>query len=322
MQRNLVWFRNDLRLSDNPALYHACQQNQAVIAIYIATPEQWQRHDDAAVKIDFWRRNLHVMQADLAKLNITLHYFQVDDYQKIPKLIETICRQWQISTLFFNHDYPVNEQQRDNKVIERCQQLNVNCHVYHDQLLLTPKSVTTKAGEPFKVFTPFSKQARQQIGSELQLYPRPQQQQLILTKTLDEECALDLIDWPTISTKLKQFWPAGESEAQARLIKFSQNKIADYQHNRDIPSLRATSKLSAYLASGVISARQCWRASVQYCEQNDGVRTWQNELLWRDFYKHVLIDYPQVSKHKPWKADTDAIPWRDRKSTRLNSSHT
>ncbi|MDT8371642.1 MAG: deoxyribodipyrimidine photo-lyase [Gammaproteobacteria bacterium] len=310
MQGNLVWFRNDLRLSDNPALYHACQQNQAVIAIYIATPEQWQRHDDASVKIDFWRRNLQQIQHDLAQLNITLHYFQVNDYQKIPKLIETICKQWQILNLFFNHDYPVNEQQRDNNVIERCQQLNVNCHVYHDQLLLTPKSVTTKTGKPFKVFTPFSKQARQQIGSELQLYPRPQKQQLILTKTLNEQCGLDQLDWPTISTKLKQFWPAGESEAQTRLSKFCQNKIADYQHNRDIPSSRATSKLSAYLASGVISARQCWQATVQYCEQNDGVRTWQNELLWREFYKHVLIDYPQVSKHKPWKADTDAIPWR------------
>jgi len=310
MQHNLVWFRNDLRLSDNPALFHACQHNQSVTAIYIATPKQWQQHDDAAIKIDFWRRNLELIQQELTELNISLHYFQVDDYEQIPNLIAKICQQWQIDTLFFNHEYPVNEQQRDDKVIESCQQHNVNCQTFHDQVLLTPKSVRTKAGEAFKVFTPFSKVARQHLEIELQLYPRPSKQQLTVTKPINEECKLDEIAWPTISTQLKQYWPAGESAAVARLNKFCQQRIANYQHSRDIPSLRGTSKLSAYLTSGVISVKQCWLATIQYCEQNDGVRTWQNELLWRDFYKHVLIDFPHVSKHKPWKLHTDNIAWR------------
>ena len=80
MSQQLVWFRNDLRIKDNPALFHACQAGQPVTAIYIATPHQWQKHDDAAVKIDFWRRNLSELQQSLTKLNINLHFFEVSSY--------------------------------------------------------------------------------------------------------------------------------------------------------------------------------------------------------------------------------------------------
>jgi deoxyribodipyrimidine photo-lyase len=75
MSVNLVWFRNDLRVNDNPALFHACDDGQPVVAIYIATPEQWQRHDEAPIKRDFWRRNLVALREQLATLNIELHFF-------------------------------------------------------------------------------------------------------------------------------------------------------------------------------------------------------------------------------------------------------
>jgi deoxyribodipyrimidine photo-lyase len=310
VSHQLVWFRNDLRVSDNPALYHACQQGKSVSAIYIVNPDQWREHDDADVKIDFWKRNLAYLKNSLAALNIELHFFQVDSYHQIPSLIKIICQQWEIEQLYFNHEYSINECFRDQNVIDSCKQIGVEHQNYHDQLLLLPATVRTKTGTPFKVFTPFSKQAKQQLVQSLYLYPSPIIQTAINVTELKEECHLDYIAWPIISKDIHAFWPAGEEHAFSRVANFCQNSISDYKNNRDIPSLGGTSRLSPYLASGIISVRQCWNASWQYCEANDSVHTWQNELLWREFYKHILIDYPHVSRHKPWKAHTDNIEWR------------
>jgi deoxyribodipyrimidine photo-lyase len=310
MSHQLVWFRNDLRVSDNPALYHACQQSKAVSAIYIATPHQWLEHDEADVKIDFWRRNLLCLQNALAELNIELHFFQVDSYQQIPFLIETICQQWEIERIHFNHEYPINEGLRDQNVIDSCRKITVEYQNYHDQLLLPPSTVRTKTGTPFKVFTPFAKEAKQQLEQSLYLYPTPPPQKAITLPELAEESGLKNIIWPNISQDIQHFWPAGEHHAFSRLVNFCQKTIGNYKQHRDIPSLGGTSRLSPYLASGIISIRQCWNASWQYCEPSDSLHTWQNELLWREFYKHVLIDYPYVSRHKPWKPLTEKIEWR------------
>lgn len=308
----LVWFRNDLRTSDNPALYHACQSAQPVIAIYIATPQQWHQHDDAAVKLDFWRRNLVQLEKDLAALNIELQFFQLDSYQQIPDLIATICQQWTVNKVHVNAEFPVNECQRDANVIERCQGSGVAYQEHHDQLLLPPASIRTKTGTPYKVFTAFSTQARQRLVTPPSLYPMPDACEKIsdnATKSLSEQCQLADIPWPTVSKKIQTFWPAGQQQALTRLTEFCQQPIQHYNADRDTPSLAGTSRLSPYLASGILSVAQCWHATL-HCEMSDGVHIWQNELLWREFYKHTLVDFPQVSKHKPLKLQTEQIEWR------------
>lgn len=198
----LVWFRNDLRTLDNPALYHACQSKQPVIAIYIATPQQWRLHNDAAVKIDFWRRNLVQLEKDLAALNIKLHFFHVDSYQQIPDLVATICQQWAIKQVHVNAELAVNECQRDADVIERCQDSGVAYQEHHDQLLLPPASIRTKTGTPYKVFTAFSAQARQRLATLPSLYPAPDPCEKLsdkATKKLSGQCQLADIAWPTVS---------------------------------------------------------------------------------------------------------------------------
>lgn len=312
MNPELVWFRNDLRTLDNPALFHASKSTKPVIAIYIATPEQWLSHDDAPAKIDFWRRNLADLKKSLAELNISLHFFEVARYHHIPKLIISICQQWQISTLHFNQEYPVNEQHRDQAVSNACHQISVACQTYHDQLLFAPKSVRTKAGDPFKVFTPFAKQAKLQLPHSIDLLAAPVKQKNMQARQLADEKELNQLSWPDINQSIQTLWPTGEKVANDNLIQFCQSKaIHTYKTNRDIPFIRGTSFLSPYLASGVISIKQCWLATKRYCQNSDGVVVWQNELLWREFYKHVLIDNPHISKHKAWKDHTKAIPWRN-----------
>ena len=311
MRNQLVWFRNDLRVHDNPALFYASESGESTIAIYIATPEQWQLHDDAANKIDFWRRNLQCLYTSLAELNITLHFFQVQTYQEVPELITSICRQWDINQLHFNQQYAVNEQKRDRHVVDACVQIDVQAQSYNEQLLLIPKSIRTKVGAPFKVFTPFARQARLQMQEPMVMLPAPKKQQAIKLARMPEELELTEVSWVSVENTVQKMWLAGEDSAAAILSQFYKNDIQSYEHNRDIPSVSGTSQLSPYLACGVISIKQCWHATESYCASSDSVTVWQNELLWREFYNHILIDYPQISKHKPWKIKTDTIQWRD-----------
>ena len=128
---------------------------------------------------------------------------------------------------------------------------------------------------------------------------------------LREELELQDVSWVSVGKAVQDMWPAGEESAEVKLIHFYENNIQSYEQNRDSPSVSGTSQLSPYLASGVISIKQCWHATTHYCGRSDSVIVWQNELLWREFYNHILIDYPQISKHKPWKIKTDTIQWRD-----------
>jgi deoxyribodipyrimidine photo-lyase len=155
----LHWFRSDLRLHDNLAL-SAAQAAGPVVALYIATPQQWRTHDDALVKQDYWRRNLHVLETELRERGVPLLYVEVPSYRE----------------------------------------------------------------------------------------------------------------------------------------------------QRDVPSVDGTSRLSPALAAGALSIRECWRRAPW--QESEGALVWQNELLWRDFYKYVMWHYPHVCKKLAWRGDVGHVPWR------------
>jgi deoxyribodipyrimidine photo-lyase len=315
MNTQLVWFRNDLRADDNSALIQAMNAGPAV-AVYIATPAQWQMHDDAPIKIDFWRRNLQELESSLQAMNVPLYYFQLDSYAEVPALIENILKNWGIAALHCNAEYPVNECVRDDAVKAVCTNNSTTFHIYEDQCLLPPDFVLTAEGNPFKVFTPFAKKSRLILESSgpvksygINISESAEKFQKELT-ALDSQCGLDDIDWPQAEPEWQQLWPAGEKAAKQCLDEFIESKIDNYKEARDIPSLNGTSTLSPYLTSGVISVRACWEAA-ESIKQNSSAATWRNELLWRDFYKYVLYHYPYVCKHQPWNSQYKSIPWRE-----------
>ncbi|MAM70363.1 MAG: deoxyribodipyrimidine photolyase [Gammaproteobacteria bacterium] len=313
MSRQLCWFRNDLRVQDNSALIQALNAGETV-GIYIATPQQWQMHDDAPIKIDFWRRNLEVLQNELAKLQVPLLFFQVKDYQEIPALIEKIIEQYSIAGVHYNIEYPLNERRRDAAVEKVCDKHKVKAVAYEDQCLLPPDLVFTKQGQPFKVFTPYARASRELLEtagsvSAYGLEPDSLSQEKPALATLDIACKLNDIDWPEEQGNWAKRWPAGEQHANRQLRHFVEHSIADYQEDRDKPALEGTSSLSPYLCSGIISVRACWEAAVS-AGSNASIRTWCNELLWRDFYKYVMHHFPHVCMHQAWNDKYDNVPWR------------
>ncbi|MFL2849276.1 MAG: cryptochrome/photolyase family protein [Pseudohongiellaceae bacterium] len=316
MYNQLCWFRNDLRVRDNPAFSSALETGPTY-AIYIATPGQWQLHDDAPIKIDFWRRNLIELKRELQKLDVDLLIFEVASYKQIPELINKVLQQLNIAQLHYNREYPLNERMRDQLVDSECSKLKVSISSFDDLLLGPPQFVLNKSGSPFKVFTPFARKALIEIQNSSNLLNTPiriekNRELPPMPSRLEDQVEITSINWPEAKSQWELHWPAGESAACDRLEAFIQNQISAYKEQRDKPSVNATSQLSAYLTAGVISAADCWRAAQKYFD-NTGVETWQNELLWREFYRYTVVHFPHVCMHKSYRENTDHIPWRHNK---------
>lgn len=310
----LVWLRSDLRIQDNSALTAALQAGPTV-AVFLLSPKQWQEHDDAACKVDFWLRNLAALQRNLAALNLPLLIRHADDWQQAPEVIASLCRDLNVDAVHVNCEYGVHENQRDLAVGAQLVDQGVLFHSHFDQLLFKPGSILTQSGSYFKVFSQFRKVCYQRLESALpHCLATPSKQAPLPIQS--DELPISIQGFEPPPAELQVLWPAGEQAAQQRLESFAEDAMADYLTSRDYPALTGTSQLSPYLAAGVLSVRQCLHAALaanqgEFASGNQGVVTWINELLWREFYTHVLVGYPKVSMHRAFKAETEHLVWRD-----------
>ncbi len=309
----LFWLRSDLRTSDNTALAAAMAAGPTV-ALYLVTPRQWLAHDDAPCKVDFWLRNLAELSTRLGALNVPLVIREVDDWQAVPDALLNVCREHGMQRLHYNEEYGVNEQRRDQAVAARLEAADIRVRSYLDQLLFTPGSVQTQSGSYFKVFSQFRKACLARLSVSLPACEPVPAAQAPLGIASDPVPAA-VTGFPRPTDYLRALWPAGEAFAQRRLAAFVEDDLNEYHQRRDLPAEPGTSQLSAYLAAGVISIRQCLHAALGYNQGeldsgSTGATTWINELLWREFYKHILVGYPRVSMHRAFRPETEALPWR------------
>ena len=309
----LLWLRTDLRVSDNSALAAAMSAGPTV-ALYLITPGQWHAHDDAPCKVDFWLRNLAELSLRLSELNVPLLIRTVQDWQAVPAVIADLCGTHEIGTLHVNDEYGVNEQRRDEAVAEALRKTPTSMRRHLDQLLFAPGTITTQSGGYFKVFSQFRKVCYARLAGSLPAcLPVPDRQASLPIANDSVPQTVDGFAQP--SDYLRSLWPAGEDFAQLRLAQFAEDDLADYQQRRDFPAEPGTSQISAYLAAGVVSPRQCLHAALranrgEHDSGNPGAVTWINELLWREFYKHILVGYPHVSMGRGFRRETEALPWR------------
>lgn len=312
MNTHLVWFRNDLRVNDNPALTAACQDIDAdVVAIFIATPNQWSYHHMAPKQAAFIYDNLLFLQESLAELGIPLLYQQCDDFKQSLNLLTKLCQAYKITSLFYNYQYEVNELQRD-QAIQQLLADKVSCYGYHGNLLLPPLTIMTGNNTMYKVFTPFKKVFLEKLLKiKPQVYIKPKKRQTKIKPNLVKAFDYALESYEYID--------AGEPAALQQLAIFCDDLVVDYGKTRDLPAINGTSKLSAYLTIGVLSPNQCLhelqhRYPLFWQYPQSGAACWFNELVWREFYSHLLVAYPKLSKEKPFMEWTDQIVWRNNKA--------
>ncbi|MHC8317828.1 deoxyribodipyrimidine photo-lyase [Pseudomonas sp. LB3P31] len=310
----LIWLRSDLRLHDNTALSAAAARGPCV-ALYLLSPLQWLEHDDAPCKVDFWLRNLGELSRSLGELNIPLLIRTASHWDEASKVLLDLCQQLKIDAVHVNEEYGVHESRRDEQVAEALRATDIDFYSYLDQLFFKPGSVLTKTGTYFQVFSQFRKVCYERLHRSLPgRVPAPAPQNPMNIKS--DKVPVSVEGFATPSEHLRSLWPAGEAEAQRRLDTFVDAQIDYYKSERDFPAKPGTSQLSAYLAAGVISPRQCLHAALQsnqgeFESGKVGSVTWINELLWREFYKHILVGYPRVSRHRAFRPETEALAWRD-----------
>lgn len=318
MKKALVWFRRDLRVHDNPALFHACANAaEGVIAVFILTPEQWKKHDDAPAKIDFWLRCLKPLSESLAALNIPLLIRKTSTFDGCADVICRLAKKYQSDSVFVNREYEVNEVSRDLKTETSLARIGVSMRHFHDRVIVPPEDVRTGDGRIYSVFTPFRRVWEPLAFDNLKVLRKPKKQK---ETNVPLSRVPGRVEGFAAQGPSAELWPAGEREAQRRLRKFCK-RISLYGDERDFPALDGTSVLSPYLTAGAISPRQCLAAALKTGNyeigKKSGASVWISELSWRDFYTHVLVGFPRVSKHLPFKPKTDQIAWRHQESELL-----
>ena len=309
---SLIWLRNDLRIYDNPALFSAVKSGPCA-AIYLLTPQQWDIHDVSPVKRAFIVRHLRSLEKDLSKLNIPLIVLNCGHFSKLPNALLKTGKALQVKQCFYNHEYELNESRCADQVKALLNKSGIECHAFHDQCIVQPGQIKTKTGDDYKVFTAFK---RAFIASYRQrarkLIKRPAKQ----AKTVIDS-DLSILDKLKLDTSKDVLWPVGESTAHAHLKKFIDSKITHYQQRRDIPSVDATSILSHWLSVGALSTTQCLhdvlqtQADALSMDNSSGAATWISELIWREFYRHLLVAFPDLCRNKPFIKNTDKLPWNN-----------
>lgn len=307
----LVWLRNDLRLGDNPALLGAAAPRRGVLAVAALTPEQWRAHDESPARLAFWLANLRALQADLAAHNIGLQLLSAAGYAELPQQLLALARETRVSGLWFNREYALNEVRRDQAVTQAFDAAGITVHPCDGDAMVPPGRLTTQAGTPFRIFTPFARAWHRELAATaMQPLPRPARQPAPAPGA-PVVIPTELPGWrPGYRDDL---WPAGGTSALRRLQDFLDGTHSDYAAQRDFPGDAGTSRLSPYLSCGVLSARQCLAGVAARASGPEWMDDpWVNEIAWRDFFRHLIAAFPGLSRWRPFRPEIEArIQWRN-----------
>ena len=303
MNLALVWFRQDLRLSDHPALAAAASKG-AVIPLYILdddAPGEW-RWGGAS---RWWLH--HSLRALGAAAPLVLRCGRSED------VLRHVITSSGATALHFTRDYAPWSGALEQRVKALCDDLGVSCHRHGGYLLHEPESIRNGQGEPYKVYTPFSRAC---FAAGEPRAPRPAPQILWAQHVL----ASDLLEsWGLLpkrqnwATGFEVAWQPGESGAQALLAHFIDEALAHYAEGRDRPDKPFISRLSPHLHWGEISPHQVWHAIRAAAARQEGradqsAEKFLKELLWREFANHLLHHWPTFPT-KCFRPEFEAFPW-------------
>jgi deoxyribodipyrimidine photo-lyase len=315
MSTAIVWFRQDLRCQQNPALQLACAHHDKIIPIYI-------QENDSKLSMGsaqkWWlHQSLFALQQSLREINLDLFILTGSPLALFKHLIS----RHDISAIYWNRLYEPVFSARDTIIKSALRGLGISVTSCNASLLHEPWEVTNQQGSYFKVFTPYWRQCLKQMKS-IQLFdelPRAKGLQAIESVSIDE---LNLLPkYPNWASDFPKYWQPGEIGALDRLQGFLDDHLSDYKIARDKPALAGTSRLSPHLHFGEISPHQIWVA-VQQAMQDprcnlQSAHTFLAELGWREFSYHLLYHYPRLPEDN-FKPQFNSFPWStDEKSLAL-----
>jgi deoxyribodipyrimidine photo-lyase len=328
------WFRpKDLRIQDNTGLHHASQLAQAsskpLICMYLHCPAEESWHGTSPARMDFMIEGLKIMQKELQKLNIPFVFLHAEKRNEHISTIAKFLKDNDVSHVFANFEYEVDELRRDIGLVKQVGN-DVQVSIYHDQTVVEPGTMTTGAGKPMKVFTPYHRAWLEVVKQDPQLLdtqPPPAKNDASATKTLkslfDSEPPKPAEDKQFASEeerkRIRKLWPAGHDAGSKRMDAFIQ-QIDSYSATRSNPAANSTSRMSAYFSAGMFSVREALSKVRKYNNNKAdfteggskrGVYGWVREIVFRELYRQTLMTTPHTAMNLPQNLKFDFVEWED-----------
>lgn len=310
--RSLVWFRQDLRVKDNPALINAAK-NQHLLPVYILD-ESIPKKAQLGGASKWWLH--HALVSLNEALNGNLLVVSGDPSTLIPQL----CKDYNIQSVYWNRMYEPWAIARDTDIKKDLKGQSVTVRSSNGSLLWEPMQVLKKDETPYKVFTPYYKNGC--LNASHPRYPE-HKPQLNFVDSTAKDCALKNIDelglLPTIKwdTQISELWNVSEEGAQQKLERFITEVIEDYDDGRNVPSVQGTSQLSPYLHFGLLSPNQAWYAvhdAYDGSREKKGVYVFLSELGWREFSYYLLFHFDDIQNNN-FNKKFDKFPWQHDKAS-------
>jgi len=287
---NIMWFRRDLRLDDNAALYYALKDENPVIPIFIFDKNILDDLEDKKDRrVEFIHNALTEIQSELKQYKSSLQVF----YDTPRNVFIDLHKNYSIQKVLANEDYEQYALDRDNEISALLQKNNAQLKLYKDQVIFSKDEIIKDNGEPYTIFTPYSKKWLSTLNTfYLKPYPTKKYFENFYKDESQKIPSLDSMGFK----KLNKPFPSK---------KINEDLIKNYKQTRDIPGIYGTSRMSVHLRFGTVSIRTL----ASKAKELSG--TYLNELIWRDFYHMILWHFPHVRKEKAFRKEMDNIEWRN-----------
>ncbi|MDM0089555.1 MULTISPECIES: deoxyribodipyrimidine photo-lyase [unclassified Variovorax] len=306
--KGLVWFRRDLRVDDNAALWQALRTCREVLCVFVLDQPLLEPLPRSDRRVEFIRESLAALDAELRTLGGGLMVRHAVAEEEIPELAHSL----DVQAVFANRDYEPAAMARDARVFGALANAGITFVTAKDQAVFERDELLTKTGQPYTVFTPYKRAWLAKVDSfYLKAYPvRGHADALIPPPARHDAPVPTLADIGFEATNLSSLEIPTGAQGGAALFEDFFDRIDRYDEARNYPAVRGPSYLGVHLRFGTVSIRGLAGVAHQLALQgNAGAATWLSELIWRDFYFQVLVHHPQVAEGKSFRPEYDRIIW-------------
>ena len=302
----LLWFRQDLRLSDNPAMAAALERRSPVIPVFIWAPEEERDWPPGAASCWWLHRSLAGLSAELEKHGSRLIIRRGPTGAALGRLVAESGA----SAVYWNRRYEPAAVARDREVKAKLSASGLAAESFNGNLLSEPWTIRNSSGQPFQIFTAFWRAClRESIAPPSKDPPRllPSPAQWPYSLNLPDLKLEPAVDW---AGGFREVWQPGETGARRQLKRFLQEGLATYPVNRDRPGVTGTSRLSPHLHFGEISPGEVWRSVLGMMSHNPAAcQTCLRQIGWREFAYYLLYHHPE-SPRQALRPEFARFPWR------------
>ena len=297
---NIHWFRQDLRLNDNPSLFNAAK-NSNLLPIYIYDNKNQEKfHIGNASKVWLY----YSLKSLNNSLDGKLHVYIGDPKKILFELIKTN----EVKNVYWNECYELWRINSDNQIKNILHKQGVTVKTYNGSLLWDPKKIMKNNQTPYKIFTHYYRKANQISHNPRNLFPIPNKLDIVNLKIHKNNIEdLGLLPKSKWYKSVISNWNIGEKEAQNKLTNFTYKKINKYKMFRNYPSRQYTSLLSPHLHFGEISPNQIWH-SIKKLDIDENISQFFSQLGWREFSYYLLFHNPYMPE-KNIQTKFNSFPW-------------